>query len=237
MDPDVLAELPADIRERMTKHVRSGNIKDRLLSPVPSMTALPNQSQLDPEVLKALPQDVRSEIMEFYQLSSTNRKAVGIPPHAQSPQKKRPVPAPTKRRGRGGGISGTRGGKKGNSSLTQANFIANRIGNVRGDTPTTDTDNDDAESIAAAAPVLDQIDSDFLDALPDDIRLEVLAEQRQLRMQSKSGLSVAASSRKRQAAATAKAKESEATPTQQFLQLPPRPPKPVFTSRKLSALP
>ncbi|CAI6335534.1 unnamed protein product [Periconia digitata] len=124
IDPKVLAELPEDIRSKLSRQARqssptpAGRPPPNKPAPKRSVpfagTALPAQSQLDPEILAALPPDVRAEVLSQYAAGSTphspsgrkNRLDQTILP--QSPRKNRiigipanrPIVAPVKR-GRG----------------------------------------------------------------------------------------------------------------------------------------
>lgn len=250
VDPEVLAELPEDIKAKLAKHVgpvqsKSSSTDAGKNNAAPSLTALPNQSQLDPEILNSLPEDVRSEILAFYQHPPTKRhqiSAQSILP--QSPYRNRTLPPPKRpvagpsRRGRPSKLSGR---SHGNSTLTQSNFIATRLAKAREQDattpPTTDTEGDEpAASKEADRP--EEYDPDFLAALPEDIRLELLDDQRRRRLQKTSGLHLSRPSRPRKAPPK---KAQDAEPGQQSIQrllrLPPRPAKPTFTLKKLSSLP
>ncbi|KAL2352098.1 hypothetical protein BJ546DRAFT_990249 [Cryomyces antarcticus] len=241
VDPKVLAELPEDIRSRLAKHVRTpqqqisdGIIFDNVSKPQPVTVALPNQSQLDPEILNALPEDVRLEILAFYQKSPRKAREQSLLP--QSPRKIRSIPSSKKPSGitrkRGGGLfsRGRNAAKaEGNSTLTQSNFVARPAltwaSSHDASVPNTDTeakDPSDAEGF-----------EEFLSALPDDIRREVLDEQRRSRLQSHGGIDAVAKKALKRAAP----KQEEQNPIERLLRLPPRPAKPTFTMKKLSTLP
>ncbi|ETI19282.1 hypothetical protein G647_09114 [Cladophialophora carrionii CBS 160.54] len=245
IDPAVLAELPADIRNKlppkqksildiMNKSVQPALPSDepisRSVSPYPTDNdaALPNQSQLDPEILAALPPDVREEILAHY---TQQGKRSGTPTHQsllpQSPQKprtlgvsKKLVVTPSKKQKTASLFSKARSKQPADSSSTliQSNFgpVA-RLG--RGESPSN-------------AYPLEEISESLLDELPPDIRAEIIAEQKRNRMEARSGLYFDTKKRPKvtaQADATARG--------QQKLQLPKLPDKPTFTSRKLSSLP
>lgn len=231
VDPQVLAELPDDIRAKLAKHVQTTQSKQvaaqsasNANTMAPSLTALPNQSQLDAEILDSLPEDIRSEILAFYQQSPSKRrpsKARVLPPT------KRPVAGPS-RRGRPSKAS-TR--STGNFTLTQSNFIATRFTREK----------EEGSSLAVDPEALDasteaeEYDPDFLAALPEDIRRELLDDQRRQRLQKTSGLQYSSLSRK------PKAQQKKIEEGQQsivrLLKLPPRPLKPTFSMNKLTALP
>ncbi|KAI7071702.1 hypothetical protein KC352_g42468, partial [Hortaea werneckii] len=81
----------------------------------------------------------------------------------------------------------------------------------------------------------DQLDPEFLAALPEDVRQEVLDQQRNARLQRTGGIDLSLH-QQRTRARRRKAQEEEG-PGDRLLQLPPRLSKPSFTSRKLSELP
>ena len=237
VDPSVLAELPDDIRAKLSKlskpltegiepdereHATS-DAGSRPESPAPQVS-LPNHSQLDPSILAALPEDVRSEVMGFYKAQSRLKSGQAVLP--QSPRKVRTLPPPTKagsskqpiRRKRGGGLltGKLRSAANDNgSTLTQANFVSRPAAKDEGPA--------DSEHEA-------DLDPDFLAALPDDIRTEVLAQHRSAQLQRK-GIDLSLHARKQRK----KAADDTGLLDRHF-HLPPRPAKPTFTSRKLSSL-
>lgn len=235
VDPDVLAELPSDIRSKFQSKMSSDHPQqlDEPLDPSrpssPSLPpdTLPSHSQLDQETLDALPDDVRAEILNFYQRSP--RKANGQTRLPQSPHKNRlvnlsrKITTPTKKRpgilfrGKGNGKSSTAS----LSTLTQSNFVANR------------TTNRQAQEGDEKTPADDEVSAEFLAALPEDIRSEVLDQQRRDRLKKRGGLDLAANHSKKRVIR----KEKQPPTGQRRLQLPGRPPKPTFTARKLSTLP
>ncbi|KAG9193689.1 DNA repair protein REV1 [Alternaria panax] len=131
VDPDVLAELPEDIRSKLLRQTRQTR-QTRQSSPTPAqdgerrgnpgtptkamlfaMTALPTQSQLDPDILAALPAEVRAEVLAQYDASnasfSPSRRPKGVDQTIlpQSPRKNKIIGIPAKKpivpvkRGRG----------------------------------------------------------------------------------------------------------------------------------------
>lgn len=233
VDPEVLAELPSDIRSKLLRQsTESKSEKSPEVIPVarsrsgtPSLPtdAIPSHSQLDQETLNALPEDVRAEVLAFYHKSPhkpSAQAAQALLP--QSPRKARTIKlpkkltTPTKKRT---GLLG-RGGKHSTSAfstLTQSNFVANAR-------PST-------SSKATGEDVSAEIADDFLSALPEDIRREVLAQARRDRLQKKGGIDVT-NSRKRRPRPAANQPKGQHT-----LTLPPLPPKPTFTAQKFSQLP
>lgn len=239
VDPSVLAELPEDIRSKLIKQVsfvaglptvepettedarpqagtadhQTSNHSSRAQSPA---VVLPPQSQIDPSILEALPEDVRNEVLEFYkqpQVAARRPEQALLP---QSPRTKRtlPPPAPVKRgrgRPRGGGVSRKlRNLQHDDGTLTQSNFVSRP---------------------ANAAGPSDELDQEVLAALPEDLRLEVLAQQRRDRLARTGGIDLSRHQRKKFQ------KQKDAVPFRRQVILPPRPAKPMFTSQKLSTLP
>jgi DNA repair protein REV1 len=228
VDPRVLAELPEEIRARLIKQSRPRQIPDnqnddrkglasakRPPRAASAAITLPNESQLDPEILNSLPDDVRRDVMAMYQTTTTSpRKGQDQTILPQSPRKNRIIP-PVKRivgrKPRGGGLFARARTANGNT-LTQANFVARET---------------DAEDLSAA----DEIDEDFLAALPPDLRKEVLDERRSAQLRRSGGIEAnkQRTGRNRQ--------DTPSNTIERFFQLPPRPPKPSFTSGKLTELP
>ncbi|KAM0720970.1 hypothetical protein Q7P37_003255 [Cladosporium fusiforme] len=246
VDPKVLSELPEDIRAKLTKHVRPSiePVIDEDLSKAPvkppsrpasPAVALPNMSQLDPSILGALPEDVRAEILGFYKSPRKKHDQSVLP---QSPRKNRLIAPPTKqpvRRKRGGGLLASKfraAQASDNSTLTQSNFVARpRL--------------DDAAAAAAIStdttPEPETLDPEFLAALPEDIRREVLDQQRQTRLQRTGGIDLSLHQQQQQRAKASalrkkQRKGNDPEPSRTIL-LSPRPPRPTFTSAKLSSLP
>lgn len=242
IDPQVLAELPPDIRSKLAQQMGmkgptpAGADRAGEMSSTPKVfTALPAESQLDPAILNSLPDDVRAEVLGFYK--SPKRPRAGeqavLP---QSPRKNRTVnllqgkkPTTTvRRRGRPGRFD-VRSLDK-NSTLTQT-FMGPRHQPGTDINTTTDTDIDDARP-NPPIPSKDNLDPEFLAALPEELRREILDQHRRERLQKASGLQIAENRRRRV--------QPVANPTphvQRVFKLPARPPRPTFTTRKISALP
>ncbi|KAL8667464.1 MAG: hypothetical protein Q9202_000680 [Teloschistes flavicans] len=237
MDPEVLAELPSDIRSKLqtktpnapSHHPNKSTGLSRPASPSLPADTLPSHSQLDQETLDALPEDVRAEILTYYQRSPRKPNAQTRLP--QSPHKNRLVKiskkatTPTKKRP---GLL-FRGSKAANaklasaSTLTQSNFVAagpQKTGREQ-QQPDDNADND-------------EVSPDFLAALPEDIRREILDQQRRERLKRRGGLNLAAHSRKKRIVKQAGHQQQQG---RRELQLPPRAPKPAFTAAKLTSLP
>ena len=235
VDPEVLAELPADIRSKLLPNsgfnISGGQprpmteqvtLKSRSNSPMVHADAFPNQSQLDQETLEALPSDVRAEILAYYNKSPTKPRNQSVLP--QSPRKNRSIKGsskkittPTKKR-TGLLFRGKQSNKfDSNSTLTQSNFVASRAPGKADDS-----------NLAAEN---EEVSAEFLSALPEDIRREVLAQQRRDRLKRRGGIDIATKKKPQRQA------PDQPPPGQRRLQLPPRLPKPTFTANKLTALP
>ena len=272
VDPNVLAELPAEIRAKLSRpelkdglHARSSaKTVSRGQSPVPPPPhASLTESQLDPETLAALPEDMRQEILTSYHKGPITRmRSQSLLP--QSPRKNRSllVPAakkvnttPTKRRT---GLA-PKGRVKHDSNiftLTQSNFVARALAASKPEDNQADIDGH-----SHAEDVIEGISIDFLDALPDNIRREVLAEHRRDRLRQCSKLEA---SRKPRRQGPVLGDSSAVGPPLPLLppgggarlqplashghghghghgprrlRLPPRPAKATFTTHKLSSLP
>ncbi|KAH9845914.1 Deoxycytidyl transferase [Teratosphaeria destructans] len=240
VDPSVLAELPEDIRAKLARHVKNiappppkpnqdpPQALSKVQSPVP-IVALPNQSQLDPSILEALPEDVRAEILGFYR-SPGNRKRGEQSLLPQSPRKNRTLPPISKqpiKRKRGGGLFAGRARHADNPTLTQANFVARPL-------PAKHLQDDSAGGTTDTEPEPEELDPEFLAALPDDIRREVLDQQRQARLQRTGGIDLSLHQRYRNQ--RKKFATDDKGPLDRLFHLPPRPARPTFTQRKLTEL-
>ena len=230
VDPNVLAELPTDIRAKLERHLdRSKNqlhVDQAQPSEYPdprpvAFTALPNQSQIDPEILEALPEDVRKDIVSQYAKSpSKSRPQLGQTVLPQSPRKNRTIKTAgfsrgtTRGRPRGGSLLARLRGattRSSNPTLTQANFVAAH-------------QDSDSDTNGVIAP-------EFLEALPDELRAEVMENHRKEQLKRKAGLEVW--KRRRQLS-----RRSIDQPIKQggerVFRLESRPLKATFTQRKLS---
>ncbi|PBP22407.1 impB/mucB/samB family protein [Diplocarpon rosae] len=231
IDLDVLSELPQDIRSKLmaqskskpVPRAQSPIVKSRSNSPFPQ-DSMHLPSQLDPEVFGALPEDMKAEVLASYAGHSVPAQVQqGLLP--QSPRKslhnmppKRTTP--TKKRGRGR-PPGSRSRPKPDphSNLTQANLVANKRGpsNTRGQQEGSDGDTSDT------------LDQGFLAALPEDMRQEIMNEHRRKRLANKGGLMTSTTLKKR--------RPPDAPSIQRKIRLPPRDPRPTFTTQEFSTLP
>lgn len=229
----VLAELPGDIRSKFVSMNKQSRV-DAFGSPpkrtsrTQSSVALPPQSQLDPETLGALPEDVRAEIMAYYQGSPQTPSRYASPDSAVARSKIKTTPTKY-RASRGRGRPTSRSGA--NSTLTQSNFIVSRPGSS---TSAQAPGEDHAAAPLRASEYPEGISEDFLAALPEDIRREVLEEHKRSRLQKRAGLNLPHTAARKPAR---NSQGPDRPSDQRRLHFPPPPPKPTFTSRKLSSLP
>ncbi|KAI9668385.1 MAG: deoxycytidyl transferase [Alyxoria varia] len=281
VDPQVVAELPEDIRSRLAKHIKTPvdaydsdkQIGDSSGGKPMAFTALPNQSQLDPQFLDSLPEDLRSEILaEYHGLPSRNQQrgyGRGQALLPQSPWRNRVTRvdnAVTKTRGistrgrpRGGSltarlrnVAASRGSKvvhvdrgAAANTLTQANFIARPAAGAGVD-GLGNNGNDEEEGPSDHGP-----DQEFLAALPENIRREVMENHRREQLKTRAGLEVSRPrggigqqlGRRRppdEATNNVNSRDADATDVEErnehVLMLPPRPPKPTFTMNRLSKI-
>ena len=231
IDQDVLAELPKDVRSKLLAQSRSRSTsRDR--SPAPqSRSQSPHQeasmllpSQLDPEVFEALPSDMKAEILASYSSNISTSRAQTLLP--QSPHKIRSTntmkkTTPTKKRGRPPGALNRRNRQEPYSSLTQSNFVPSKAEAV------TRSKDNGTESDGYSS---DTLDPDFLSALPEDVRQEIVNEHKRKRLAKKGGLMTSTTVKRR--------RPPEAPQLgQRKLRLPPREPRPTFTTRDFSTVP
>lgn len=235
-DPKIVAELPGDIRSKLVSQAKHRN-DSRPTSPsppsrrrIPVAAELPPQSQLDLETLSALPEDVRAEIMAYYdqpqrsatsQPYNTGSALFSRPRSSDSSKTKRPSTPTKKRRGR------PPAKPVGNKTLMQSGFVLPRPA-----TPQTNPGEEEFPRQSTLSLEQTEISEEFLEALPDDIRREILEEQRRARTLQQRPRFQAASSFSRNPIPPA-----PQTTRPRRLTLPPRPEKPTFTSQKLSSLP
>jgi DNA repair protein REV1 len=236
IDPTVLAELPQDIRTKLlaqggnktASRNQSPSQKSRSQSPVRQVARAafnpPLPSQLDPDVFESLPDDLKAEVLaSFAAVKHPVSGAQSVLP--QSPRKNRTIDnmhlkrlTPTKKRGRGRPRKFDM-----NSSKTQSSFVAAKRDLFN---PVKEADTD-AEGYSS-----ETLDPSFLDALPFEMREEILLDHRRPRLVKKSGLMTSSTSLLK------KRKPSEVLPIgQRKIRLPPRDPKPTFTTEELSTLP
>jgi DNA repair protein REV1 len=232
IDPDILAQLPKDIRSKLQAQSRSGPpsrdqspaLQSRSQSPIEEVSSMVLPSQLDPEVFEALPSDMKAEILASYSSNIGTFRAQSLLP--QSPRKLRPIntmkkTTPTKKRGRPPGALNRKNRQDPYSTLTQSNFVPNNT-----EIFAKARDNG-AESDGYSS---DTLDPDFLSALPEDVRQEIVNEHKRKRLAKKGGLMTSTTVKKRRLPEIQQL-------GQRKLRLPSREPRPTFTTRELSTLP
>ena len=159
-------------------------------------TALPAHSQLDPEILAALPDDVRAEIVAQYTAAGLTQFSPSRRPRGadqtilpQSPRKNRIIGIPARKavaqvkRGRGrppksamlAQAAQMKAVTKDGKTLTQANFISTK-------NPARERSEDASVSPAPPPAAEDDLDPDFLAALPPEMRQEIMAEHKDARL-------------------------------------------------------
>ncbi|KAM0230209.1 hypothetical protein ACHAPO_009392 [Fusarium lateritium] len=165
VDPTILAELPSSIRSklmaqksRMPQEAESPIPKSRSGSPMPFDVC---PTQVDPEVFNALPDEMKAEIMATY-----GRKPKQPTPH-QSPRKDRTIqprkPTTPSKRGRPRGLFGkAQRQRDAQAGLLQTNFRSlNQVGDA-----------------FQEENVVEELDSEFLAELPEDVRKEVVEDHK-----------------------------------------------------------
>lgn len=227
IDPEVLKELPQNIRSKLMAQSKSVPVS-REQTPV---TAMPESlskspsrlktshmpSQLDPEVFDALPEEMKAEILASYkpQIANSIPGAQSILP--QSPRRNRTItgkkpPTPVKKRGRGR-PPGPRIKPEPPHGPLQSKFVANPRAREVSVDATDDTE---------------VLDPEFLAALPEDMREEIMAEHWRKRLQKRGNLMTST---------VKKVKKPDPPPLgPRKIRLPPRPIKPTFTTQELSTL-
>ncbi|RAQ65673.1 hypothetical protein AFCA_002794 [Aspergillus flavus] len=226
-DPKVVAELPNDIRSKLISQAKPPCPPSRRAHPFDG-TTLPPQSQLDPDALAALPDDVRAEVLGYYDQSSRTNgpqttasvapaTSTSRPSSSGSLKLKKPTTPTKRKRGR----PSTKA--VGNLRLTHSSFAV-----PRSTTPTPNLDEDPPKRQESPSVEQNGVSEEFLAALPEDIRREVLEEQKRSRMLQRPGSAAQRIQNKPSA--------SEPSAPQKRLCLPPLPERPTFTSQKLSNL-
>jgi DNA repair protein REV1 len=242
-DPRILSELPGDIRSRLVAQAKPRQ-DSRSGSPCPPPrsretvnTDLPPQSQLDPDILAALPDDVRNEVLGYYSEQPTTSAPLAPPPlpAASIPRPasssglklRRPTSPPKKRRGRPPKSASTA-----NSHLKQSSFALPRAAAVA-----TSTSQTTSRQPSPALQEQPEASAEFLAALPEDIRQEILEEQKRARMTQIPRVSAPAPTRPPSQPQAPSTPAPAPAQVEKVLHLPPLPERPVFTSQRLSALP
>ncbi|KAF7895323.1 hypothetical protein EAF00_007137 [Botryotinia globosa] len=228
VDPEVLKELPLDIRSKLmaqSKSLQASREHTPIIPVKQSLSESPAKpkissympSQLDPEVFDALPEEMKAEILESYK-PQIPHPVLGIQTILpQSPRKNRTItgkkpPTPIKKRGRGR-PPGPRIKPEPPGGPLQSKFVANP--------PRREASIDTGDDT-------DVLDPEFLAALPEDMREEIIAEHRRKRLQKRGGLMTST---------VKKVKKPDPAPLgPRRIRLPPKLPKPTFTTQELSTL-
>jgi len=208
LDPSVLAELPQDIRSKLMAQTKNRSApKSRPHSPAPQLQSngpsIP--SQFDPEVFAALPDDMKAEVLASYSV----RPPTPLTPHklnAAAPVKKW---TPTKRRGRPVGSKNKK--EDPYPAFMQSNFIAPKVDS------------------SLAVDLEEALDPEFLAALPEEMRDEVVAEHHRTQIAKQGALMTAVTRKRRRPPEPAQIEPRR-------LRLPLRDPKPTFTTQELTTL-
>ncbi|KAI9645537.1 deoxycytidyl transferase [Ciborinia camelliae] len=227
IDPEVLKELPQDIRSRLmaqSKSLPDSNEPTPATATKESISeimAKPNPlnipSQLDPEVFDALPEEMKAEILASYKSQIANAVSGAQTILPQSPRKNRTItgkapPTPVKKRGRGR-PPGPRIKPEPPGGPLQSKFA-----------PVPRAREDSIDAIEDT----EFLDPEFLAALPEDMREEIIAEHRRKRLQKRGGLMTST---------VKKIKKPDPPPLgPRRIRLPPRPTRPTFTTQELSTL-
>ncbi|KAI9850325.1 MAG: deoxycytidyl transferase [Thelocarpon superellum] len=248
VDPAVLAELPESIRKKVLQShkgsTRTGSPSRRAGSPTPFPAPTSALLQPNAETLEALPAEPKQEVLKHMSRNPVKGQGHALRPqsphkgHALGNSKGKRATTPSKRRG---GLSnrGAKGGGKSesHSTLTQSNFVSRA--SAANPPPTTDysgTESGDEGGVQET-----DISPDFLEALPDDIRREILLEAKRERLNRRSQLDFSLPR------ATTPAPSRHAPPPPPPPPPPPADqpvisftsragPKPTFTSKQLSTL-
>ncbi|EFQ99109.1 DNA repair protein REV1 [Nannizzia gypsea CBS 118893] len=244
-DPSILAELPGDIRSKLaprerpsvSEQLKAAASAQRSMNTPFASTALPPESQLDQDTLNALPEDVRAEVLGYYK-QNANAPVIGSSsptPLPKSPLHKKPTTPTKPRSGRGRGRPRAAARSATGPTHTQSSFILPQppLFTHRG------TNSPDNTSTRTSANPGSEISAEFLAALPEDIRQEVLEERRQALIQEQGGVNLASVHEKNTRIKQRRSNNASVPvePEQRLLRFDPRPAKPTFTSKRLSSLP
>lgn len=236
VDSSVLSELPADIRSRLVAQAKASPTLRR--DPEPVASELPHQSQLDPEILAVLPDDIRQEILGHYNQQgippappAAPAESVPRPTSSGTLGLRRPTSPPKRRRGRPPKSSYTS-----NKSLKQSSFALPRPATAPAAAPAVVNQASTTRQQTPTAEALSEVSPEFLAALPEDIRQEVLEEQQRARSVQRTQASAPTVPRPVSEPCETPAPDV-VIPDEKRLPLPPLPVRPIFTSQGLSELP
>ncbi|TKA83123.1 hypothetical protein B0A55_00870 [Friedmanniomyces simplex] len=210
VDPSVLAELPEDIRSKLAKLVRPSAPPPPPAKAEAGPAARPLSRAQSPTTIVALPNQSQLDPSILDALPEDVRAEIlGFYNNNKSP--------------------GNR--KRGEQALLPQSPRKVRSVPI--------TKQPLKRKRGAAAQAEGTVDPEFLAALPEDVRREVLAQQRNARLQRAGGIDLSLHQRSKAQRHNRKKKtgDEEAALLERVLVLPPRPAKPTFTSRKLTELP
>lgn len=234
---------PSSRRHRRSLHdSRNGNIcasfkagashRTTTNPPQSAPLSLPPQSQLDESTLSELPEAIRNEVLGYYAPKPRASHQPLPPPQPTTPTKRR------RRKPTGG----TAGAREGNPNTLSA-FMRRTADHPPAPGPSLvseasargDNSGEERSNNQDGPEVPEDISTSFLEALPDDIRSEVLTEHAQARAHEQ------ARKRGRKERQIAAAAEAAASRTRRApprtLRLPECPPPPTFTAARLSRVP
>ncbi|PHH61279.1 hypothetical protein CDD81_509 [Ophiocordyceps australis] len=171
-DQSVLAELPSDIRRKLTaQQPKEASPLARRAAQQTSMADLLS-SQVDQDVFNALPEDMKAEVLAEY-----GRKKPEQSPVRQAARKERaPLPrhhtSPSKRRGARKLFGKAQRRRDAQAGVLQTDFRALKHGGQE----------------VLAMDEVEELDPAFLAELPESVRKEVVADHRRRRLAKRSGL-------------------------------------------------
>ncbi|PHH68872.1 hypothetical protein CDD82_218 [Ophiocordyceps australis] len=166
-DESVLAELPSDIRRKLTRQkAKAASPLGRRAAQQTSMADLVS-SQVDQDVFNALPEDMKAEVLAAY-----GRKKPEVSPVRQAARKERHHTSPSKPRGARKLFGKAQRRRDAQAGVLQTDFRALKRGGH--------------EALAMAK--VEELDPAFLAELPETVRKEVVADHRRRRLAQCSGL-------------------------------------------------
>lgn len=248
IDPNVLQELPSDLRTRLVAQskIKETPKNDALTSVKPPITKSPNfqdynsqlPSQLDLDVFYALPEDLKTEVLATCKTGNFNKlNQPAVPRKARKlPEPLSKIPLRRRKHGRGRpfGIRSIHDPRQ-LSFLTFSNRVQAENSSV--ETANIKAKKESGPDGAKAEPKHGSenfsIDEDFLSALPEDVKDELLAEQKRRQW------NLAQSSLFKCTGPPIKNKKSieQGSPmAPRRIVLPKRAARPTFTTQELSSL-
>ncbi|CAI4216591.1 unnamed protein product [Parascedosporium putredinis] len=221
-DPEVVAQLPLDIRSRLmgqgskspsASQQNSPSVKPKQpVQPAAPDLGEPLPSQIDPEVFNALPDDMKAEVLLAYRRPEP-AAGPSRSPHPIRTATPEETSDTDKKGGRLGWGKTAERQRDTQAGLMQTNFMGR-------EDPVPNAAESDSE----------ELDPDILAELPEDVRKEVLEDHRRRRLARKSGLNVNRPNRRPNT-------ETEHPPRdrQAKIAFPPPPPKMTFGSSGITS--